>query len=263
MIRVEVARSIAVVVVVLIGSSAAIARAEDNATASAAANYGSPGEVGINHNVGNGSPLLPCPRSVPCLPAASHGDRGHLPAAVASARLLPCPFSVPCFTTGQDMDLPMRRKAAPAGSSTRGPIAPRPRSAKATRVNSRTDARKTRSLGTNATTTRTRTTPVASSGESRNLARARGPEAGSGEMALRGDAAYQWQARRLLSEVERKLGRLDRTQLDANKSQVYAKASDFTREGFKALRANDNLAAFGFAEKAQVLSADLGAAKSK
>jgi hypothetical protein len=82
-------------------------------------------------------------------------------------------------------------------------------------------------------------------------------------MALRGDATYQWQARKMLSEVEGKLGRLDRTQLDANKSQIYAKAGDFTREGFKALRANDNLAALGFAEKAQVLSADLGAAKNQ
>jgi hypothetical protein len=76
-------------------------------------------------------------------------------------------------------------------------------------------------------------------------------------MALRGDAIYEQRARTLLSEVQQKLDCLDRTQLSPNKSQAYEKASDFTREGFKALRANDNLAAWGFAQKAQLLSANL------
>ena len=82
-------------------------------------------------------------------------------------------------------------------------------------------------------------------------------------MELRGDAVYQWQARSLLGEVEQKLNHVDPARLDSNKSQVYAKASDFTREGFKALRANDNVAALGFAEKAQLLTADLGTPKIK
>jgi hypothetical protein len=61
---------------------------------------------------------------------------------------------------------------------------------------------------------------VASGGEARNLTSARRPKAVSGGMALRGDAAYQWQARRLLSEVQLKLGRLDRATLDPNKIQT-------------------------------------------
>jgi hypothetical protein len=73
------------------------------------------------------------------------------------------------------------------------------------------------------------------------------------------DAAYQRRARQLLSEAELRLGRLDFTQLGAGKSQVYATASDLTDEGFKALRAKDNLAALGFAEKAQKLSENLDA----
>jgi hypothetical protein len=245
MVRAQFARSFAVVVVFLICSLAAIARAEDDSMRRAASNYG--GEPGINHNFGNGSPLLPCPRSVPCLPAARYGEAGHPPPAVASAGLLPCPLSVPCFATRPDMDLPVRRKAAPAGSGALRPIASRSRSAGVSRL-----------IRANASKTRSRMV-VASGGEARNLTSARRPKAVSGGMALRGDAAYQWQARRLLSEVQLKLGRLDRATLDPNKSQIYAKASDFTREGFKALRANDNLAALGFAEKAKVLSADLGA----
>jgi hypothetical protein len=100
-------------------------------------------------------------------------------------------------------------------------------------------------------------------GESRKVASARRPRAMHGEMGLRGEAAYGSQAQTLLSEVERNLGQFDRTKLDANKLQVYANAITFAAEGYKALGANDNLAALGFAEKAQLFSADLKPAKSK
>ena len=242
MIRAEFAQSIAVAVVLLICLSGSIARAEDLSSTSL-------GENGISHNIGKGSPLLPCPRSVPCLPAAD-SEGGHPTSAVASAGLLPCPFSVPCFTTGQDIDVPITRKVAPTGSRARRPVARRSRSARATRINSRTKAAKIR----------TRIKFAASSGEALKPAHTRGRKT---EMALGDDAAYQAQAQTLLTEVDRKLGGLDRTRLDANKSQVYAKASVFTTEGFKALHAHDNLAALGFAEKAQVLSADLGPPQSK
>jgi hypothetical protein len=86
--------------------------------------------------------------------------------------------------------------------------------------------------------------------ESRKAASARRPRAMHGEMGLLVDAAYGSQAQTLLSEVERNLGQFDRTKLDANKLQVYANASTFAAEGYKALRANDNLAALGFAKGA-------------
>lgn len=255
MIRAKFARSIGVVLVLLIcslvlliSSLVTIARAEDESIGRTAANYG--GEPGFNRV--NGSPLLPCPRSVPCLPAASYGEAGHLPPAVASAGLLPCPLSVPCFPIGEDLDVPISRKAAPPAFRVRRSIAPRSRSARASRLNLRTRA-----------LTPTRIAFVPSSGESPKLVSARSPGAAPGEMALRGDAAYQRRARVLLNEVKLELGRLDRTALDANKLQVYAKATDFTTEAVKALRARDNLAALGFAEKAQVLSADLGAVENK
>jgi hypothetical protein len=237
MVRAKVARSIALMMVLLIGPAAAIARANDVVIMNPPANNAAPG-----------SPLLPCPRSVPCLPVTTYRNAARSPAPVASVRLLPCPFSVPCFTTGRTLDSPVRRKLAPPATRYR-PIAPRSRSAGLSRFNPEKNALKTR---------RSRRMTVRDlGGEPPNSARSGRRGAGSGEMALRGDAAYEQRARTLLSEVGQKLGRLDRSRLDASKLQLYAKASDFTTEGFKALRANDNLAALGFAEKAQLLSANL------
>jgi hypothetical protein len=75
---------------------------------------------------------------------------------------------------------------------------------------------------------------------------------------MRDDDIYGRQARTLLTEVQRKLGTVDRARLTGDRAVFYAKASDLTNEAFKALRANDNLAAVGFAEKAQLLAANFG-----
>ena len=89
-----------------------------------------------------------------------------------------------------------------------------------------------------------------------------GPAAKADKMVMRGDNAYQQQAQKILSQIKRELGGVHRAQLTRNSSLIYAEASDLTNEGFKALHANDNLAALGFAEKAQLLTANLGQASA-
>ncbi len=257
MFHAHVVGSMALVVMLLIGAAAAVAQANGDAMPDAGFNHGGSATGAVHRKFGDPSSLLPCPRSVPCLTTGGNADGKAQAPTVRTVALLPCPFSVPCFTTGQNIDLP----ASPAQSGIH-PAARRSRQAKTKRVSLRDDRTTNRRRNTAMAKGPGRITELDIGGESRNPAPPRRSGVASGEIALRGDATYELRARTLLSEVERKLGRLDRARLDANRAQVYAKANDFTQEGYRALRANDNLAAMGFAEKAQLLSAVLDTAKA-
>jgi len=249
MSRAEIVRSMAWVVALLAGMHGGIASANDDVIAAAGHNSSAAGLS--KPRAENAAPLLPYPRSVPCLPAEGQGQGGnHLSAAIASAGLLPCPLSVPCFTTEEDVDLPLRRNSVPAsGIQTRIQPARRLRRVK-------TPAFRSASRPvTNRSNVRLAAAVEESAGPRGSAATPRG-------MALRDDAAYERRARILLSDVERKLDGVDRAQLNENNLQAYTKAVDFTHEGRKALRANDNLAAWAFAEKAQLLSANLGTTRN-
>lgn len=234
MIRTETFRVVALSGVLLTLSGATIARAEETPKPNAVANQnGDEGDLALQS-----AHLLPCPKSVPCLASTfvpATGNYGETysgaqypPNVAASGRLLPCPHSVPCLTVGPNTDSSSERKAlTPRPNGWRFTALPRARS--------------------------TRTSGIAI--RKKDFRRPAVPAAAGARMAMQNDDAYEEQARKLLSEVHRDLGNVDHARLSQERLLAYAKANDLINETSRALRANDNLAALAFVEKARLLAA--------
>ena len=71
-----------------------------------------------------------------------------------------------------------------------------------------------------------------------------------------GDAARE-HTELLLTQVERKLGSINRTKLNGNDQNTYDQANDFASSARKALTEHDNVVASGLAEKASALAGRL------